>query len=100
MGYNEIRRTEPIRSYCRDYRRCLILASSRKTVSRALFQRELYLGYERALHFIDLMTRKGYLEPGEDHALRRVKFCVADLEQILNENHLESWHIITGVIHR
>lgn len=90
MGCNEKRQVEPIRSYRRDFRRCLLLASSQKAVSRALFQRELHLDYQRASHFIDLMTSKGYIEPGEDHGLRRVKFCGADLEKICEEQDLEN----------
>jgi hypothetical protein len=90
MGCNRKRQVDLIHSYRRDYRRCLLLSSSRKAVSRALFQRELHLDYQRALHFIDLMTSRGYIEPGEDNALRRVKFSAADLDRIFEEHNLES----------
>lgn len=89
MGCNEKRVIKPAHAYRRDLEHCLKYAANQETVSRRIFQMEMHLGYERSLHFIDLMANRGYIEPGAADEERRVNYGPAELDQILIENDFE-----------
>lgn len=72
MSANEKRQPKPFGNYAQEYWKTLKFTAEAKKVSRELYQREIPLLYQKALHFLDLFAEKGYIAKGKPEEEREV----------------------------